>query len=120
MRLRSVSVASSVSATSTLIGPGRFVSRTVGMNAGGVVVRAGSGPRAFLEVEDTGPGIPPAERERVFDRFYRGEATAGSGSGLGLAIVRRIAQRHGGEVRLLDAKGPAGLRVRVDFPATRP
>jgi len=88
--------------------------------SGGVVVRAGSGPRAFLEVEDTGPGIPPAERERVFDRFYRGEATAGSGSGLGLAIVRRIAQRHGGEVRLLDAKGPAGLRVRVDFPATRP
>jgi len=88
---------------------------------GRVTVRAGSdGSGQFLEVEDTGPGIPPAERERVFDRFYRGEATTGSGSGLGLAIVRRIAQRHGGEVQLLDSSAGTGLRVRVGFPASRP
>jgi len=70
---------------------------------------------AILEVEDTGPGIAPAERERVFDRFYRGEAAAEGGSGLGLAIVRRIAQRHGGSVELLDAPG-GGLLARVALP----
>ena len=63
------------------------------------------GERAVLEVEDNGPGIPPGERERVFDRFYRGESVAEGGSGLGLAIVRRIAERHGGHVALLDARG---------------
>ena len=84
--------------------------------SGNVTVRAGIDGDPFLEVEDTGPGIPRAERERVFDRFYRGEATAGSGSGLGLAIVRRIAQRHGGEVQLLDSSAGTGLRVRVIFP----
>jgi signal transduction histidine kinase len=71
-------------------------------------------------VEDTGAGIPPSERERVFDRFYRGETATVNGSGLGLAIVRRIAQRHGGEVQLLDARDGTGLRVRVRFPASPP
>ena len=67
---------------------------------------------AILEVEDTGPGIPAAERERVFDRFFRGEAVPSGGAGLGLAIVRRIAQRHGAKVELLDAPG-GGLLARV-------
>nr|WP_039051542.1 sensor histidine kinase [Bordetella avium] len=49
---------------------------------------------AVLEVEDSGPGIPPEERERVFDRFYRVLGTLSDGSGLGLAIVREIAQKH--------------------------
>ena len=73
------------------------------------------GDKAVLEVEDTGPGIAEAERERVFDRFYRGEAAAEGGTGLGLAIVKRIAERHGGQVELLDARQEAGLRVRVTF-----
>jgi two-component system OmpR family sensor kinase len=68
---------------------------------------------AIVEVEDTGPGIPAAERLRVFDRFYRGETATSGGTGLGLAIVRRIAERHGGRVELLDASGGAGLKVRV-------
>lgn len=86
--------------------------------SGHVTVRASAeGTGSFLEVEDTGPGIPPAERERVFDRFYRGDTTAGSGSGLGLAIVRRIAERHGGRVELLDSRQGTGLRVRVLLPA---
>ena len=56
-----------------------------------------------LAVEDTGPGIPPDERERVFDRFYRVLGTHGDGSGLGLAIVREVAQRHQARVTILDA-----------------
>ncbi len=72
--------------------------------------------RPVLEVADTGPGIPPAERERVFDRFYRLPATAEPGSGLGLAVVKAIARRHGAAVTLGDTPG-GGLTVRVLFPA---
>jgi len=71
---------------------------------------------AILEVQDSGPGIPAAERARVFDRFYRGEGVAQGGSGLGLAIVKRIAEKHGGRVELLDAVPGPGLRVRVSLP----
>ena len=74
-----------------------------------------------LEVSDSGPGIPEAERERVFDRFYRraGEGGAGNdiGSGLGLAIVRVIADRHGAQISLGEA-AIGGLRVQVRFPAS--
>jgi two-component system OmpR family sensor kinase len=84
--------------------------------SGQVTVRvAREGGSTVLEVEDTGPGIPPAERERVFDRFYRGEAASAGGTGLGLAIVKRIAERHGGQVELLDGRGGRGLRARVTF-----
>ncbi|HEX6633313.1 MAG TPA: ATP-binding protein, partial [Usitatibacter sp.] len=87
---------------------------------GEVIVRAGrAGNEAFLEVEDTGPGIPEAERARVFDRFYRGEGAAAGGSGLGLAIVRRIAERHRGRVELLDRDAGTGLRVRVTLPTVQ-
>jgi two-component system OmpR family sensor kinase len=68
-----------------------------------------------VSVEDTGPGIPPDERARVFDRFYRVEQ-AGAGSGLGLAIVQNIAQRHGAHVELDAGAGGQGLKVRVRFP----
>jgi two-component system OmpR family sensor kinase/two-component system sensor histidine kinase QseC len=70
---------------------------------------------AQLEVEDSGPGIPPAERERVFARFYRGAGAIGSGSGLGLAIVAAVAGRHRAQVRL--GQSPlGGLKVTVRFP----
>jgi two-component system OmpR family sensor kinase len=86
--------------------------------SGGVEVRvAREDSRAILEVEDTGPGIPPSERTRVFDRFYRGEGAAAGGSGLGLPIVQRIADKHGGSVELLDAASGHGLRVRVSLPS---
>ncbi len=79
----------------------------------------------LLSVLDTGPGIPAAERERVFERFYRITDTAGSakargdakGSGLGLSIVRRIAEAHGATVELAEGAGGCGLAVRVRFPA---
>jgi signal transduction histidine kinase len=85
---------------------------------GSVDVRCYAGVNeAVFEVEDTGSGIPAEERERVFDRFYRSDSAAeGGGSGLGLAIVRRIAQRHGGHVELLDSPRGKGLLVRVSIP----
>ena len=75
-----------------------------------------AGEQAWLEVADNGPGIPAAERERVFDRFYRRSEQDVAGSGLGLAIVRAIADKHGAHIKLTDAPG-GGLRVRVEFPA---
>lgn len=71
---------------------------------------------ALLAVSDTGPGIPPAERERVFDRFYRGANTATPGSGLGLAIVKRIADRHRARICLSETGEGPGLRITVHFP----
>ena len=77
-------------------------------------VDVGVGPRRVV-VTDTGPGIPPAERERVFDRFYRTPGTGGVGSGLGLAIVRAVAQAHGATVTLGDGPDGRGLRAVVEF-----
>lgn len=68
-----------------------------------------------VEVEDNGPGVPEADRERMFERFVRGREDA-TGCGLGLAIVREVVQRHHGRVVLLAA-APRGLIARVDIPA---
>jgi signal transduction histidine kinase len=72
-----------------------------------------------VRVDDSGPGIPVAERSRVFDRFYRRAGSETTGSGLGLAIVRAIAERHGAEVRLDDSP-LGGLRVELRLPRRRP
>ncbi|TNM58376.1 HAMP domain-containing protein [Streptomyces sp. NP160] len=90
----------------------------------------GERPGVVLEVRDAGPGVDPADRERVFDRFARTDTSrarsAGQtgGSGLGLAIVRWVVDLHGGSVRIADPDdGPAGLqpsggcRVVVTLPA---
>ncbi len=90
------------------------------------------GQVVVLQVEDSGPGIPPAERDKVFQPFYRALGTNVDGSGLGLAIVREIAQQHHAEITLEDANlrhragmlvdhgggafGP-GARFTVRFPA---
>ena len=68
-----------------------------------------------LTVSDTGPGIPPEERERVFDRFYRLSGAEIPGSGLGLSIVRQVVEVHGGRVELSSAPS-GGLLVIVDLP----
>lgn len=72
----------------------------------------------FIEVCDSGPGIPVDERERVFDRFYRRAQSSEPGSGLGLAIVKAIADRHGARIAL-DESPLGGLRVHVEFAQTR-
>ena len=77
-----------------------------------VIVGAKDG-RPMLRVADSGPGIPAAERERVFDRFHRGGNPDTAGTGLGLAIVKRVAERHGASVRLADGPGGRGLEVLV-------
>ncbi len=78
--------------------------------------------QVLLVVEDSGPGIPPQERQRVFDRFYRSSkaATQAPGSGLGLAIVRAIAERHGAQLRLAQSRRLGGLQVEVRLPAVEP
>jgi signal transduction histidine kinase len=77
-----------------------------------------AGGEAELAVIDAGPGIPPAERGRVFERFHRVVEDATVGSGLGLAIVKAIVERHKGRVVLEDASpGGPGLKVRIALPA---
>jgi two-component system OmpR family sensor kinase len=74
----------------------------------------------ILQVDDTGPGIPQHERERVFDPFYRILGSDTDGSGLGLSIVKKIAARIGATITLDDYKthhGVSGLRALVTFPA---
>ncbi|MBN8885459.1 MAG: sensor histidine kinase N-terminal domain-containing protein [Rudaea sp.] len=79
----------------------------------------GSAPdAAFLEVEDDGPGIPEAERARVFERFYRIAGGEREGNGLGLAIVEEIARAHGATVELAAGAEGRGTRVRVTFAAS--
>jgi two-component system OmpR family sensor kinase len=74
------------------------------------------GDAVTLIVDDSGPGIPPAERGRVFDRFYRAQNHDAVGSGLGLFIVDAVARRHDATIFLEDAPALGGLRVRVRFP----
>jgi signal transduction histidine kinase len=77
----------------------------------------GACPGAELHVEDSGPGIPAEERERVFDRFYRRGNSLVMGSGLGLAIARDIATQHDASIVLEPSPELGGLRARVLFPS---
>ncbi|MBT9446956.1 MAG: HAMP domain-containing protein [Hyphomonadaceae bacterium] len=73
------------------------------------------GGEARIEVSDDGPGVPLAEREKVFRPFVRGDGAAGAGAGLGLAAAREIARAHGGDVEILDGD-PRGALVRATLP----
>lgn len=77
--------------------------------------RDAEGP--WIAVEDSGPGIPEAERQRVFDRFYRVAGSDAEGSGLGLAIVKTVAERLGASIRLGASASLGGLRAELRFPA---
>jgi signal transduction histidine kinase len=73
-----------------------------------------------MTVDDDGPGIPLAERDRVFDRFYRLESSRArdsGGTGLGLAIVRDIVHAHGGTIVLTDPPSGSGLRALITLPS---
>lgn len=88
--------------------------------AGGhVTVRLQGGERPVLEVEDTGIGIAPEDRGRIFERFYRALGTEAEGSGLGLAIVREIADLHSASVTVLDNPAGRGALFRVVFAITK-
>ncbi len=84
---------------------------------GRVTVRASRGDSgAVLTVEDNGPGIPPEERDKVFQRFYRVLGNMEEGSGLGLAIVREVAHLHSALVEIGELEEGAGVQVKVVFP----
>ena len=88
--------------------------------AGSAVLVSAAGPNgsARLEVVDAGPGIPQADAERVFERFYRSDqarAASDGGAGLGLAIARWIVDLHGGTIRAEQAE-PQGCRMVVELP----
>lgn len=84
--------------------------------AGGTVtVRCGKDGGAFLAVEDSGVGIPEGERDRVFERFYRGSAATGDGCGLGLAIVKEAADRHDATISISSPLNGVGTIVCIRF-----
>jgi len=81
-----------------------------GMNSDGV-------PRAYVEVEDDGPGIPEEQRAHVIERFYRLPGTSGDGCGLGLAIVDEIVRSHHAHLTISEGAHRRGTNVRVTFSA---
>jgi two-component system, OmpR family, sensor histidine kinase TctE len=86
--------------------PGGSVTASIGVSHG----------KPYLAVEDTGPGIPEAERQRVRQRFYRMPNSQGHGSGLGLAIVDEIARLYSASVSIGSGPGGRGTQVWVQFP----
>lgn len=88
---------------------------------GWATVRVGHSPSPWIEVEDSGSGIPAEYREQIFDRFFRILGTSVDGSGLGLAIVKEIAEQHGASIAFVapgERNGQPGTTcLRVSFPA---
>ncbi|MQM28106.1 HAMP domain-containing sensor histidine kinase [Glycomyces albidus] len=116
-----LTVSGAMSAEAAVDGPS--VRRAVANLVGNAVKHAPEGTAVAIEVADTataftvtvsdeGPGIPEADREKVFERFWRGDRAPGTG--LGLPIARQIAKAHGGDVELLESA--AGARFRLTLP----
>jgi signal transduction histidine kinase len=81
----------------------------------GSEVTVSTQPDGTVTVTDQGPGIPAADRERIFERFWRGKGSPSPGAGLGLAIVMEIMKAHGGRVTVDDAPD-GGARFTLSFP----
>jgi len=109
-----------VSGESQLLGEllGNLVDNAIryGESGGRITVGVATDP-VTLFVEDDGPGIPPAERERVFEPFYRPRHSTSGGCGLGLTIAREIAARHGAQLTIADPPHGRGTRIEVVFAA---
>ncbi|MGB0672205.1 MAG: sensor histidine kinase, partial [Rhodospirillales bacterium] len=80
-----------------------------------VEIAYGGGERPFLTVSDSGPGVAPDDRERIFTRFARGKGAGGDGDGLGLSIVAKVAELHGAELRVGESP-LGGARFEITFP----
>ncbi|WP_220448558.1 sensor histidine kinase [Nonomuraea mesophila] len=102
----------------------QLAANAVRHTADGDLIAVGSAVRdqhVELWVRDSGPGVPPAERERIFGRFVRGNGRTGAhdgahdGAGLGLAIVKSIAEAHGGDVKVTEAPG-GGAKFVMTLP----
>ncbi|MGI9003708.1 MAG: sensor histidine kinase, partial [Pseudonocardia sp.] len=88
-------------------------------SGGRVSVQVHSGAAAVVLVTDTGPGIPPADRERIFDRLVRldeARTAHGGGAGLGLAIARGIARAHNGDLHCIDPPDGQGAAFNLTLP----
>jgi two-component system, OmpR family, sensor histidine kinase TctE len=89
---------------------------------GNITIRCGiASGRPFLEVDDSGVGIPVEERDKVRERFYRSVRSSSNGAdgcGLGLAIVDEVARVHGAQLSILDGSSGRGARMRIDFPTS--
>ncbi|TRW90273.1 sensor histidine kinase N-terminal domain-containing protein [Candidatus Methylobacter oryzae] len=86
-----------------------------GHNRGNIVVKVESCPSPCLSIVDDGPGIPEAETNKVFERFYRIPGSQGDGCGLGLAIVKEIADLHKARLQLSRACQKGGTRIELEF-----
>jgi two-component system OmpR family sensor kinase len=97
-----------------------LVDNAVRYSAGPVQLSATvSAGQLYVEVTDTGAGLPPSLGDRAFEPFVRGPDAAGPGSGLGLAIVRAVAEAHGGRVEAVNAPG-GGTAVSLVVPTASP
>ncbi len=77
----------------------------------------GGAEKVCIEIRDQGPGIPPEDRERIFERFVRGSSPAGKpGTGLGLHLARLLARRHGGDVELAESGDAPGATFILTLP----
>ena len=92
-------------------------------DGGKIVISAGrTGDRVWMQVDDNGIGIPPEDRPRIFERFYRvdkARSRQSGGTGLGLSIAKEIVARHEGVLELVDREGP-GLSVRMELKIEGP
>ena len=105
--------------------PGGTVTVSVGPEQDGAARdgAAGGAGRATLTVTDTGPGVPAADRERIFERLVRldeARSADDGGAGLGLAIARGIARAHGGDLTCVEPPAGAGAAFRLELPLSRP
>ncbi|HEX9861332.1 MAG TPA: HAMP domain-containing sensor histidine kinase, partial [Nitrospirota bacterium] len=92
----------------------------VTIRAGAVQPEGGTPGSVFVEVSDTGIGIPEGDIDRVFDKYYRSKASSGRrGTGLGLAIVKAAVESHGGTVSVTSIHGE-GSTFRVVIPMNPP
>ena len=92
-------------------------------NGGHILISAGrEGDRVWMQVDDDGIGIPPKDRPRIFERFYRvdkARSRQSGGTGLGLSIAKEIVDRHEGVLELVDREGP-GLSMRMELKIEGP